>query len=149
MNAKIKEELLSIKAQADDGLLRPPAVLAWAEANPESAIYNALDWDDAHAAREHRLGQIRGLISLHIVTADGEPQMVSLSFDRSKGGGYRAVDDVVKDRDLSRIMLADALAELERIQAKYERVKELTAVWEKVRSTRRKLRATEGAQARP
>jgi hypothetical protein len=46
-------------------------------------------------------------------------------------------------------MLADALAELERIQAKYERVKELTAVWEKVRSTRRRLRATEGAQARP
>lgn len=148
MNAKIKDELLAIKAEAEDGLLRAPIVVEWARNHPESALYAALEWNDEVAAQEFRIHQVRRLISLHVLTEAGEPQLVSLSFDRTKGGGYRDVGDVVKSRDLSAIMLADALAELERVQAKYERVKELIPVWEEATKVRRRRRAAEApAQA--
>lgn len=137
MSEAIKAELLSIKASSDDGLLRAPAVVEWARQNPESALYGALEWNDQEAAEAYRIDQVRRLISLHVVTAEGEPQMVSLSFDRAKGGGYRSVDDVLKSRDMSAIMLADALAELERVRVKYERLEQLTAVWREVKRARR------------
>lgn len=141
MSEKIKAELLAIKAMSEDGLLRAPAVVAWARENPESALHGALEWDDPSAAEEYRIHQVRRLISLHVVSEEGVPQLVSLSFDRSKSGGYRDISEVVKSRDLSAIMLADALAELERVQTKYEQVKELTAVWEQVKAARRRRSA--------
>lgn len=141
MNEKIRDELLAIKAQSEDGLLRAPAVVRWARENPESALHGALEWDDPSAAEEYRIYQVRRLISLHVVSEEGVPQLVSLSFDRSKSGGYRDISDVVKSRDLSAIMLADALAELERVQEKYERLKELSGVWAEVKSARRRRRS--------
>lgn len=147
MNEKIKTELLQIKAMAEDGLLRAPAVVDWARGNPDSAIHAALEWNDAVAAEEHRFSQVRQLIRLHVVTSDGAPQLVSLSFDRAKKGGYRNVDEVVASRDLSAIMLADALADLERVQAKYEHIKELTAVWTEVKAARRSRRQGTEEQA--
>lgn len=140
MSEAIKLELLAIKSMAEDGLLRAPAVVEWARGNPDSALHGALEWDDQKAAEEHRYNQVRQLIRLHVVTSDGTPQLVSLSFDRAKNGGYRDIDDVLKSRDMSAVMLADALAELERVQSKYEHVKELTAVWEEVKASRRSVR---------
>ena len=149
MSEQIKIELLSIKEQSDDGLLRPDAVVAWAAENPESAIHGALEWDDAAAAHEYRLHQVRGLIRLHVVNAEGEPQLVSLSFDRAKTGGYRHVDEVAASRDLSAILLKDALAELERVQAKYERVQDLTKVWTEVKAAKRRVKSAPAPETSP
>lgn len=132
----IKDELLALKQASDDGLLHADLVVDWAEANPASSLHAQFQWDDVIAAREFRIYQARRLIQLHVVAEDGSPQMVSLSFDRTKGGGYRSLSDVLQSRDLSDIMLADALAELERVQKRYERVKELTSVWAEVNQVR-------------
>lgn len=144
MSAAIRSELLQIKAADPDGLLLAPKAVAWASEHPDSALHKALEWDDAKAGQEYRISQVRQLIRLHVVTAEGEPQLVSLTFDRVGSGGYRDISDVLKSRELTEIMLADALAELERVQAKYARVKELSGVWEELTKVKRRPRARAG-----
>ena len=141
MSAAIRDELLKIKEADPDGLLLAPKAVAWAREHPDSALHGALEWDDQKAGQEYRVHQVRQLIRLHVVSEDGAPQLVSLTFDRSGAGGYRAISDVLKSRELTEIMLADALAELERVQLKFSRVKELAAVWEEVEKTRRRSRS--------
>lgn len=143
MSERIKSELLAIKAASPDGLLHPLRAVEWATAHEASALYSALEWDDSVAANEYRVDQVRRLIRLHVVTAEGDPVLVSLTFDRKGNGGYRDIADVVKSRALSDIMLADALADLDRVQAKYERIKELMPVWEAVSAAKRRRRSAE------
>lgn len=133
----ITSELVAIQEASEDGILYPREALDWARKHPKSDLHAALEWDDQKAADEHRLWQIRRLIKIYVVADDGEPAVVSLSIDRVESGGYRRVDDVVRSRKLSQIMLSDALAELERVRSRYERVKELTGVWETVDKVRR------------
>lgn len=124
----IRDELLALKR--DDGLILASAAEEWARTHPESALHKSLQWDDAIAGHEYRLMQVRRLISIHIVSEAGERQVVSLSIDRTKpAGGYRDLDDVLPQPDLRDVLLQDALAELERVQAKYSRLQELNEVW--------------------
>lgn len=125
----IESELLHIKGKRK--LLLAEDALEWAKQNRDSELHKSLEWDDTKAAREHRLWQVRRLISLHIsFEDDGSRRMVSLTIDRVKpGGGYRDINDVLKSRSLYNIMLKDALAELDRMRIKYERIKELEPVW--------------------
>lgn len=126
----IESELLLIKGKKK--LLLAEDALEWAEKNEDSDLHKSLEWDDTKAAREHRLWQVRRLISIHVsFEADGGRRMVSLTIDRVKpGGGYRDINDVLKSRSLYDIMLKDALMELDRLRLKYERIKELEPVWE-------------------
>lgn len=134
----IHDEITALHGTSDDGMLHAGQVVDWARDNPASALHGAFEWNDTRAANEYRLEQARGLIRLHIVVDDDGPTFVSLSFDRTRGGGYRTVADVVKSRDLSEILLRDALAELERVQKRYARVEALTAVWRAVGQVRRR-----------
>ena len=136
----IATELLALKNS--NGVINPAAAVNWAKDNPESQLHASLEWDDTVAGHRWRLWQIRSLISVHIIDSDGGRRFVSLTIDRKHDGsnGYRSLEDVVARPDLRSIMLADALAELERIQARYKKLEELQPVWEqtdKVRSRRR------------
>lgn len=126
----IRSELLALQATADEGILHPRTVVEWARDNPSSALHAALEWDDAKAADEYRVWQVRHLIKLNIQQEDGSPVFVSLSIDRATGGGYRAVSDVAAAPDLRAIMLRDALAELDRVRTKYDALTALSEVWE-------------------
>ena len=113
-------------------------VEAWARTHPKSALHEQLEWDDRKASYEYRLWQCRRLISLNITYEDGVRSCVSLTTDRlRKGGGYRDIDDVLRDKGLHEIMLADALAELNRIQNTYDRLKQLRPVWQAAAKVRR------------
>lgn len=141
----VRDELLSIQAKDPEGILRVEAVHAWAKAHPRSSLYKEIEWDTVKAAQEYQFWQIRRIIQLNIVSEDGEPQIVSLVIDRGKkGGGYRSIADVLSSRELSAMMLNDALQELERVQLKYQRVKELTDVWEAVGRVRKRSRPRAG-----
>lgn len=142
----IKDELETIRKRDRDGVLRVEAVHDWAKAHPRSDLHKAIEWDVDAAALQWQFQQIRQLIKLHIVTEDGEPEIVSLSIDRVRpGGGYRNIDDVVADKDLSEVMLDDALAELERMRVKYRFVKELTAVWDATDKVRSRVKRKQDA----
>ena len=136
----IASELLAIQQANPDNILHASDAVAWARANPGSALHKAIEWNDERAADEFRLVQVRRLIQLHIVAEDGTPKLVSLSFDRENGGGYRSISDVVKVPDLREVMLLDALRELERVQKKYARIEALAAVWTATEAVRIKSR---------
>jgi hypothetical protein len=130
---RLKEELLAIQKADRKKILSPQKALVWAKANPKSELHSRLEWDNHKAADEYRLWQVRALIADVVVTSEArEPVFVNLSTDRPNGGGYRTVADVEKDRDLSQVMLNDALNELNRAKKRWERVKPLERVWKEV-----------------
>ena len=136
-------ELLALKNA--NGLVNPTEVVAWARRNHNSRLHGALEWDDDVAGEKWRIAQVRSLIAVHVTDAEGMRGLVSLSIDRTPGNnGYRGLDDVISRPDLRDVMMQDALAELERVQAKYARLTELQEVWEaadKVRTRKRRKAA--------
>lgn len=125
--SEIKDELEAIKGE--EPMLHAGDVVEWARERPSSALHGQFEWDDSKAAHEHRLEQARRLIRLHVVTEAGEPKLVSLTYDRARGGGYRDLSAVARSKDLSELLLRDALSELKRVRDKYKRVQALTKVW--------------------
>lgn len=134
---QIEQELATIKGNKE--LLNPADVVAWATKNKTSALHSCFTWDDAEAGKEYRLWEARRLIALHIVTEGGERRTVSLAIDRKKGGGYREIKDVARQPDLRKMMLQEAMAELNRIRHKYEAIKELAAVFGEIDKADRRM----------
>ena len=133
----LTRELLDLKNE--DGLINVDEAEKWAHDNPNSYLHSYLEWDNEVAGRLHRHWQIRTLIAVHIVDAEGSRQLVHLSID-SREGGYRPLSDVLGAADLREVMLADALAELNRVERKYKHLQELDQVWaarDKVARTRK------------
>lgn len=124
---QIAQELEALRSAT--GLLMPEAVVEWAREHPESALHEQFEWDNDRAAAAHRLHQARQVIAVYIRSDDGERSVVSLSIDRKGGGGYRQVEDVMRDDELRKVLLRDALAEFKRVRAKYEHLKELASVY--------------------
>ena len=141
----IADELLKLKNSA--GVINPAEAVKWAKANPESHLHGSLEWDDTIAGERWRVSQVRQLIAIHIVDADGGRRFVSLSIDRRHDGsnGYRSLEDVVGRPDLREIMLRDALADLERVQARYSKLTELQPVWDAADQTRAKRASRKAA----
>jgi len=139
----IRTELLALKGDAE--FLVVSEAEEWARNNPGSALYRSLEWNDTKAAREFRFHQIRRLVAIHITYDNGQRKMVSLSVDRSRdGGGYRNIDDVLKEQSLTEIMLNDALEELERVQRKYNNLAALKPIWEAIVETKRRSKTKAG-----
>jgi hypothetical protein len=128
----IEQELLAIKGKKD--LLVAEEVVAWAQAHPGSALAQRFEWDDQKAGHEYRLNQARQLIiSLEITIGASQRRFYSLSIDRSKsGGGYRDINDILRSKSLYDILLMDALADLERMKERYNRLVELRPLWKEV-----------------
>jgi len=122
----IGDELLALKDSA--GKINPTDAVKWAREHTKSHLHAELEWDDSVAGERYRVWQVRSLISVHIVDANGGRQFVSLSIDR-RDGGYRPVADVMANTSLRAIMLSDALADLDRIRNKYQNLQELEKVW--------------------
>lgn len=134
------KEMLGIKEHSPDHLLHAKDVVAFAKSHKNSVLHTEFPWDVNQAAEEHWLTIARRLIATTVLVEGGNQVFVSLSVDRVQGGGYRTVGEVVKDRDLSAIMLQDALRDLVRMQMRYDKVKELVGVWkalDKVRKGKR------------
>lgn len=136
----LADELLGLKNA--NGVINPTEAVAWARKNKKSVLHANLEWDDGIAAERWRITQVRQLIAVHIIDADGGRQFVSLSIDRKHDGsnGYRSMEDVVARPDLREIMLKDALSELERIQERYKKLTELQPVWERAEEVRTRRR---------
>lgn len=141
----IEAELIALKRK--DGLIVAEDVLSWAEKHRSSEIAKSIEWDNSKAAHDHRLWQVRKIIALNITYEGGERKFVSLSIDRVKtGGGYRMLDSVVRSRSLHKILLEDALRELERVQEHYTRLVELAPVWREIEKVRARTTAKKGVK---
>jgi len=142
MKSEIIAELERVKGAAPDGLLHAESVLEAAR-SADSPLHGRFEWDDARAAEGYRLGQARTLIAAAIIMEPrlGEPirAYVSLTPDRANGGGYRGTGEVLDSAGLRRILLADALREIEVLARRYSTLHELASVWALAASLKSKL----------
>lgn len=129
-------ELVALQNEA--GLIQPKVVVAWARRHRNSRLHAELEWDDEVAGEKYREQQVRSLIAVHIVGEHNVRRFISLSLDRVEGGGYRELKDIVQVPNLRECMLEDALHELERMQLKYGRLKELEKIWDAAATVRRR-----------
>lgn len=127
---RIKEELRLLQGNSE--MLAPAKIVEWAKGNPESQLHKCFEWDDSRAAYQYRVDQARNLIRLYITVEPGRRDTVSLRQDRHEDGGYRRIGDVMRIPDLKQQMLDEALADLRRIQKKYEMLTELASVWREI-----------------
>lgn len=131
-NQAVIDELERI-AKEHGGELKPEDVVEAARAK-SSPLHDHFTWDDSEAAQRYRLYEARQLIrvTLTYVGDDRTPMrvFVSLTPDRkAEGGGYRPTASVLVNAKQRAQLLADALAEMERFQAKYATLKELSEVF--------------------
>jgi len=136
---EIQEELAKI-AKRNGGVLMPAAVVKAAR-RESSPLHDRFTWDDSKAAQKHRLWEARQLIvTVRVIVNDSEPfnAYISLKPDRPEGGGYRAMVEVLSDKELRAQMLGDALAELEVFRKKYKDLKELASVFAATKKVRSK-----------
>jgi hypothetical protein len=133
-------------ARKHNGLLRPETVVN--AARPVSSpLHSRFEWDDSVAGENYRMWQARCLINVAVETmaetGESFDVFVSLKSDRRKGG-YRIVTDVMSDAQMRQQMLKDALEELEIFRDKYQRLKQLSGVFESIS----RLRVPKSRQAR-
>lgn len=142
----IADELSQIQ-KAHRGLLRPVDVVMFAR-NPKTALHAQFDWEDSVAAEKWRLRQAQEVIRVSVTIINEKAGLirafVSLSSDRQKkGGGYRAIGDVMEDAALREQMLADALDELRAFKEKYEKLKQLQPIWKVMSKVEKSLPRSE------
>ncbi len=130
--AEILEELTRI-AEANRGVLLTQAVVEAARPQ-DSILHDQFTWNDGEAAEKYRLWEARHLISVVVNDySDGKETLesrvfVSLTPDRSNGGGYRLMTKVLSDEEQRQQLMSDALHELEIFRSKYARLKQLSSV---------------------
>lgn len=139
MNLSVMRELETIRSQSDDGKLHPENVVAYAS-DPNTELHSRFTWDDTDAAQKYRLWEARQLIAVAVqVIAEGAPAYrayVSLRSDRMAGGGYQSLNVVLRSPKMYGELLEDALEEIERLQEKYGRLKELRPIWQAAKQVR-------------
>lgn len=117
-----KELIETLQALADDndGVLHPADVVE-AATEPASPLHKYFDWDEAHAAHQHRLQQARRLMRVTVLVRRGPdtihlPIFTSLSTERvPRGESYHRTSDVRADPVMSLQADLDALTQCERI----------------------------------
>lgn len=148
----VKQELTELFA--DNEKTTVGEIIEWARKHSASALYHELKFNDnATAAELWRQHHVRKLIAIHIVDPGGQRQTVSLSIDRVTGGGYRAMNDVLREMPLREVLLEDAFNELHRVEAKFDSLNELARVWDAVheaeRAAERKKKRSRPTEQRP
>lgn len=135
-SAVLKAELNAIYKQ--HGGLNPVVVVDWARTHARSVLHGRFEWDDTKAAHEHRLWQAREIITeVSVEYPDGKERQAYVSLQAMRGGrGYLSMVDVLSDRGLRKQLLAQALAEYERVGEKYRDLEALAGVRAAVRRVR-------------
>jgi hypothetical protein len=129
INPEVVGELRSLEKQ--HGVLKPEDVVQFAR-SPESRLHNYFTWEDSEAAGKYRVWEARRLIGsvVEYITVGDQKQLVpvfcSLTADREEqGGGYRSLVEVLARPVYRDQLLADALAELQHFQRKFEQYRHL------------------------
>lgn len=113
------------------GAVTAETLLEHAE-DPSSCFHQMYEWDDAKAARKHRLEQSRLILQgLRIVTPDGEEHRMFVAVSVSTEGRekqYVPAVEAIKVPEWREEVKRQALSELRAFKAKYGRFQELEAL---------------------
>lgn len=138
---KYVSELKSI-AKENGGILRCEDVVSYAR-NPKTKLHGWFNWNDTEAAKQWRLQQARNLIrvSVSILPQAKVESRVFISMHddrRNDGGGYRPLEKVLSNKDMRKVLLDEAIEELEWFRRKYQCLKELAEVFSAFDRVKRK-----------
>jgi hypothetical protein len=126
-----QEELLLLVDH--DETITPAEILSYAELNCDSDLHAQFIWDNSVAGQRYRLDQARTLlrrVKITITTSENPPREVKVraySHVPSNGRNTYAPTIRVLERS-SEELLAQALAELEALERKYENLLTWSAV---------------------
>lgn len=129
-----KEQLAELMQLQADGKYRPKDIVDFAR-NPKTALHHKFVWNNRVAGEQHRLWQARVLIVSVTIIPQGSKipvrAMVSLTSDRNKpGGGYRAIEAVMRNKQQRDELLAQALAEFQYWRLKYQNLVALRPIFQ-------------------
>lgn len=139
MDNKIESELRRI-SKANNGILKPEDVVSAAESK-SSPLHKCFTWDDSEAAKQYRLEEARRLIRATVTIIERGDSRVpvrvycSLSTARNYKPtapiypGYREVAQVMREPELRKVLLEDALRDFEYFEEKYTSLKELSELF--------------------
>lgn|SRR5512135_67862 len=144
---KIGERLQKI-SDTVGGHLTPDAVVEDAK-NARSPLHPYFEWDDAKAAKAHRLDQARMLIrAIKIEDVDEEAKPAFISISEKSGTSYRSFADVQKSAELQDIVLRAAQRDLEAFEKRYRELQDVCELIREARSiVERKRQRKESRQA--
>lgn len=128
------------KLRDSEGLIYPETLVDWADRHRSSELYKHFEWDDNEAAKRYRVWQARRLIAFYIVDPGGERRTISLSIDRSNGGGYRDLATVMSNVEMRRQAVELGLDELQRWCRRFAHLIEFKSVLAAINRAERKLR---------
>lgn len=135
MQEMIKAELEEIRAKAG-GLLHAVDVVAYARKHSASALNAQFEWNDGEAAEQFRLYQARAVIRAVVVVMQAPNgadiatrAYIALPSDRR---GYRAVGEVISNRELADEALNRFLSDIERLRLRYSAVAMLSGILDQV-----------------
>lgn len=148
-NIKVIGELRRI-AHRHRGVLRPEAVVEEARSK-SSPLHNKFNWDDSTAGHQYRLWQARQLIGAVVqlapVRGDARPVAVFTSMGTGNKRGYRETAVILANRSMRQQLLEHALEDLQRIEERYQHLRELAAIFEKSREVRSRFKRKDLKQA--
>ena len=129
---------------SNGGILSPAGVVEAARRR-DHPLHDRFEWDDTEAARQYRLWQARELILATVTVLPGSDDLVrvyvSLQDDRGGDGGYRAMVDVLQDKELYSQMMMEALEDFQKWQRKYRAIAALRPVFRAADRVRSRLLA--------
>jgi len=135
----VQQELEAIR-RSHRGVLNPRDVVEYAK-DRKTALHSRFTWDNDAAAAEYRLWQAREIIRVVVRHEEHIEKnvrvYVSLRADRAKGGGYRALVDVLGNEARRQQLLAEAFDDFERWEAKYDMLAELAPIFEAAKTARK------------
>lgn len=147
-DAQVVGERLSVLESKNGGTLTAGLVLDDARSK-KSPLHPEFEWNNETAAEEWRLQQARHLLNSIVVTYDEGPQEQEpiRAFVVVKENGdsyYSATYRVLSDEDQRHQLIERALADLERVQRRYEQLTELGDVFKAINTAKERIEAQLG-----
>jgi hypothetical protein len=118
-----------------------PELVVESAKDPDSLIHPWFDWDDAEAAKKHRLDQARKLIrSIEVVRVVlDEPQPVRVfhvvrteRIESKVKTYFSSMDEILADADARQRLIEQARREAKALRDKYVHLVELSYLWENI-----------------
>lgn len=117
------------KIYSERGELKPAYIVD--ESRPKSApLHICFEWNDAIAAEKYREDQAGGMIRAIVTVVDSEEEEVEITTRAfvSVMGDYKPTSEVMSSRELTNVLLNDALRDANNFRKKYESLCEIKPI---------------------
>lgn len=106
-----------------------PADVVEESQREDAPLHGCFEWNDQAAAELYRVGQARGIIRAVVTVDDKRPQLDGVRAFVHVENVYQPMAVVVRSEDKMRLLMQNALGELDAFRKKYAALSELQSVF--------------------